>query len=90
MKYAFMMTGNQGYGYDQVKPMTVRELKEILEDLDDDDKLYLHDTGNSRGANWHSFCLPQWTLEEIWDDENDEDGEDDKFLYLQSEGYDGR
>ena len=72
MKYEFSITGNQGYGYDQVKGMKVGDLKALLEDLDDDDELFLHDTGNRYGADWHSFVSPSFTLTEIYDDEEDE------------------
>lgn len=76
MKYAFYIRGNQGYGYDQVEGITVGELIERLQELDPDDELFLKDTGNRYGANWHSF-LTSWDMfEEIEDEEDEEDVED--------------
>ena len=68
MKYAFYIRGNQGYGYDQVKSITVGKLIEQLQELDPEDELFLKDTGNTYGANWHSF-VPGWDMfEEIEED----------------------
>jgi len=68
MKYAMYIDGNQGYGHDQVRGMTVGELIEALEELDPNDELYLKDTGNSYGANWHSFVAGWEMFEEIDED----------------------
>ena len=76
MKYAFYIRGNQGYGYDQVNGMTVGELIERLQELDPDDELFLKDTGNRYGANWHSFVASWDMFEEIEDEEDEEDAED--------------
>ena len=70
MKYAFYINGNQGYGHDQVKSITVGELKEMLEELNEDDELFLKDTGNRYGANWHSF-VSDWGMFEEIEEEND-------------------
>lgn len=42
----------EGYGIDQIhNPMTVKELREILEDCDDDDLVILsHDRGYTYGS----------------------------------------
>lgn len=71
MKYAFYISGNQGYAPDQVQSITVRELIERLQELDENDELFLKDTGNRYGANWHSFVSSWNMLEEI--DEEDDD-----------------
>lgn len=71
MKYAFYITGNQGYGYDQVDGITVGELIERLQELDPDDELFLKDTGNHYGANWHSF-VDAWNIFEEIKDEDEE------------------
>lgn len=73
MKYAFYIRGNQGYGYDQVDGITVGELIERLQELDPDDELYLKDTGNRYGANWHSFVGSWDMFEEIEDEDDEED-----------------
>ena len=72
MKYAFYIRGNQGYGYDQVAGITVGELIEKLQELDPEDELFLKDTGNRYGANWHSFvnCSCWDMFEEIEEDED--------------------
>lgn len=72
MKYAFYINGNQGYGYDQVKGITVAELIEKLEELDPEDELFLKDTGNRYGANWHSFTSG-WNMFEEIEEEEEED-----------------
>lgn len=71
MKYAFYITGNQGYGYDQVSGITVGELMERLQELDPEDELFLKDTGNRYGAQWHSFVSDFDMFEEI-DEEEEE------------------
>jgi hypothetical protein len=69
MKFAMYIRGNQGYGYDQVRGMTVGELIEVLKELDPNDELFLKDEGNSYGANWHSFPYNAWEMfEEIYED----------------------
>lgn len=71
MKYAFYIRGNQGYAHDQVQGMTVGELIERLQELDENDELYIKDTGNRYGARWHSF--DEWGMfEEIEEEEEDE------------------
>ena len=69
MKYAFYIVGNQGYDYDQVRGITVGELIERLQELDEDDELFLKDTGNRYGANWHSFLYSWDMFEEIYEEE---------------------
>ena len=61
MKYALYIRGNQGYDYDQVEGITVGQLLRLLEEFYPDDELYLKDTGNRYGANWHSF-LHGWDM----------------------------
>lgn len=72
MKYAFYIRGNQGYGHDQVEGITVGELIEKLQEFDSDDELFLKDTGNRYGANWHSFDMYGDMFEEIEEEEEEE------------------
>ena len=72
MKYAFYIRGNQGYGHDQVQGIKVWELIERLQELDEDDELFIKDTGNRYGANWHSFLTGWDMFEEIEDEEEEE------------------
>ena len=43
---------------------------ERLQELDPDDELFLKDTGNHYGANWHSFVSGWDMFEEIEDEED--------------------
>ena len=72
MKYAFYIKGNQGYGYDQVRGITVGELIERLQELDPEDELFIKDTGNRYGANWHSFVHSGWDMFEEIEEKEDE------------------
>lgn len=55
MKYQLEITSNGGYSADQVKGMTVGELISLLEQLDQEDEVILHDEGNRYGASYGYF-----------------------------------
>ena len=68
MKLQLEIRANEGYAADQVKEITVSDLKEMLAWYDDDDTIVLYDKNNRRGA---CFGIIQ-DLEEI-EAQGDED-----------------
>lgn len=52
MKIILEIYGARGYSKDQVKGITVGELKEMLEGYDDDVEIITHDESNSYGASY--------------------------------------
>ena len=68
MKLQLAIRANEGYAADQVKEITVSDLKEMLAWYDDDDTIVLYDKNNRRGA---CFGIIQ-DLEEI-EAQGDED-----------------
>ena len=64
------ITGNGGYGPDQVRKMTVGELISELENYESDDEVYLYDGGNRYGAAYGYINYVSYGKDE---DEDDED-----------------
>ncbi len=53
MKYQIDIQANEGYGADQIRyTITVGEMREMLEGLEDDDEIVTHDLNNPRGAKF--------------------------------------
>jgi hypothetical protein len=52
MKYQITIQSNEGYSGDQVTGTTVRELLEVLRDLDPSDEIITFDSNNERGASF--------------------------------------
>ena len=51
MKRLIILANRESYGKDDVRTMTVRELREALEEFDDDAKVILsHDSGYTYGG----------------------------------------
>jgi hypothetical protein len=51
MKRLIILAEREAYGWDEVRTMTVRELREALEEFDDDAKVILsHDSGYTYGG----------------------------------------
>lgn len=73
MKYQLDIRANEGYGADQVRyTITVGELREMLDGLEDSDEVVTHDSNNPRGASFGSISR---YLTEAVDDEEDEENE---------------
>lgn len=71
MRYSLYITQNQGYGWDQVRGAKVSDLLDLLNQLDEDDEIYLCSSNNIYGASWHSFNGDlNWALEEIEEEES--------------------
>lgn len=70
MKIILRALGNAGYGADQVKGITVRELKDLLEDLQDDDVIITKNLSNRYGANYGEIYAE---IIGEYDEENDEE-----------------
>ena len=71
MKHLLKIRSNEGYAADQVKAMTVGELKEMIEWLDDEDTFVLYDQNNAYGARFGRIV----DIEEDYEDEDDEEME---------------
>lgn len=73
-KIKFNIRSNEGYSANQVSErhntITVGELREMLEDYDDDTEIVTYDLNNERGASWGLICNEY--PDEITDDEEDE------------------
>jgi len=66
MKRLVILAQRETYGMDEVRTMTVRELREALEEFDDDAQVILsHDSGYTYGGI-------RWDLMEEEGDEEDE------------------
>lgn len=50
MKYQLNIRANGGYSADQVKGLTVGDLKALLDEMDDDDEIITYDSTNAYGA----------------------------------------
>lgn len=70
MKYQISIRSNEGYGADQVRGITVGELMEILQDLNEDDEIVTHDLNNPRGASFGRLLAE---IEDIREEEEDEE-----------------
>ena len=67
MKRLMILAYREKYGKDDVRTMTVGELREALEEFDDDAKVILsHDNGYTYGGI-------RWELMEMEDDEDEQD-----------------
>ncbi len=69
MKVLLEIYANRGYGSDQIKGMTIGELKEMLESYDDDLEIVTHDESNRYGASYGQI---RFITEDY-----EEDGEED-------------
>ena len=67
MKLLLKVRGSQGYAVDQVKTMTVGDLKELIEHFEDEDEIVLYDTCNAYGARFGSIV----DIEEDYEDEGE-------------------
>ena len=68
MKRLIILAQRESYGMDDVQTMTVRELREALEEFDDDAEVILsHDSGYTYGGIRYDL------MEETEDEENDEE-----------------
>ena len=66
MKRLIILAQREAYGMDEIRTMTVRELREALEDFDDDARVILsHDSGYTYGGI-------RWDMMEEEGDEDDE------------------
>ena len=66
MKRLIILAQREAYGMDEIRTMTVRELREALEDFDDDARVILsHDSGYTYGGI-------RWDLMEEEGEEDDE------------------
>lgn len=65
----FINTKREGYGIDQCgKTMTAGELRRLLEDYDDDTKIYLkNDNGYTYGS------IKSWDIEEEYEEEEEDE-----------------
>lgn len=53
VKYQLTVSGSQGYSADQIKSsITVAELREMLEGLEDDAEVVIYDNANGYGASF--------------------------------------
>lgn len=52
MTYQLEINATQGYGADQAQAMSVGELINLLNDLEDTDQIVLHDETNRYGASF--------------------------------------
>ena len=67
MKRLMILAYRESYGKDDVRTMTVGELREALEEFDDDAKVILsHDNGYTYGGI-------RWELMEMEEDEDEQD-----------------
>ena len=67
MKRLMILAYRESYGKDDVRTMTVGELREALEEFDDDAKVILsHDNGYTYGGI-------RWQLMEMEEDEDEQD-----------------
>lgn len=69
MKLQLEIRANEGYSADQVKEITVSDLKEMLAWYDDEDTIVLYDQNNRRGACYGVI----WDIEEIESEDEDEE-----------------
>lgn len=60
---------SEGYAADQIKTITVGELKEMLEYYEDEDEIVLHDNSNRYGAAYGRIL----DIEELEDYEEEEE-----------------
>lgn len=68
MKRLIINAMRESYGKDDLRTMTVGELKSLLEDYDDDAEIVLsHDSGYTYGG------IRQELIEEEYDDEEEEE-----------------
>lgn len=68
MKRLIISAMRESYGKDDLRTMTVGELKSLLEDYDDDAEIVLsHDNGYTYGG------IRQELIEEEYDDEEEEE-----------------
>lgn len=66
---------NQGYSAKDVKAMTVGELREMLEDYEDETYIVTYDKTNHRGAMWgYIACVSDV------DEDDEEEYDDDDLL----------
>ena len=52
MKLQLLVNSCKGYSADQVKGITVGELRDALADFDDDDEIVTYDSSNAYGASF--------------------------------------
>ena len=78
------ITGNAGYGADQVRKMTVGELISELEQFDSEDKVYLHDAGNRYGAAYGEINYISEGKEDYEDDDEEEYYESNLYSQIKS------
>lgn len=74
MKYQIDIQANEGYGADQIRyTITVGELREMLEGLNDEDEIVTRDLNNQRGASFGSISryLTEAEDEEDYDEEDE-------------------
>lgn len=64
---------NEGYAPDQVRAVTVQDLRDMLDGLEDDDLVVLEDLNNRRGARWGTIDLDSWIEEVEGGDDEDEE-----------------
>jgi len=68
MKIILRVSPNQGYGPEQVKGIKVLDLKELLEQYNDDDEIITLDGGNRYGAKYGKLYAE---VEDIYEDEEE-------------------
>ena len=57
MKIVIRALGNAGYGKDQVRGLKVRDIKNFLEQLDDEDEIVTYNSSNRYGASYGELYL---------------------------------
>lgn len=57
MKYQLTIEPNQGYSAEQVNSITVADLLDMLDGLDDDDEIITYDYQNRYGAKYGGLTL---------------------------------
>ena len=70
MKILLEIEGARGYGSEQVKSITVGQLKEMLEGYDDNTEIVTHDETNRYGA---SYGIIRYVTEDEYYDEDEEE-----------------
>lgn len=74
MKFVIGIKSNMGYSPNQVRGIKVKDLKEMLEDLEDDDEVITCDYNNKYGANF-GMIMKEMLDEDDYEDDDEEDEE---------------
>lgn len=76
MKLKMLINATAGYSADQVKAITIGDLKQMLEWYEDEDTIVLYDHDNRYGAPYGVINdLEEIDEDDPWEDEEDEEDE---------------